>query len=81
MKRSLLKRLAIALVSAGWIFPLSLAFSWSSDFLWKTHLIAARLGSPDPFHPFFLAPAAFYGAMAWLFATIIAWTMYLTRNR
>jgi hypothetical protein len=61
--------------------PLCLAFAWSSDFLWHTHLVAAGVAEPNPWHPFLWAAPAFIIAMVWLFVTIVVWALYLTRDR
>jgi hypothetical protein len=74
------RRLAMILVSIGWIAPLTLA-CWSEHlFLWKVLLPMARHGKAwigsFPFEQF--AERLFLFAMLWLAAVIAGWVWCLT---
>jgi hypothetical protein len=75
------KRIAISLLSIGWIAPLSLAFAIGRGFVWQTYQIVIGQGDSMPWHPFELVNGLFYFAMLWLAVVIVSWSMWLTKNR
>ena len=81
MKR-LAFRLLLAVFSAGWIAPLSLAFVTFYDFIWRAiwPMAAHHHGAAaPPFHLFSVADDLFYLSMVWLSAAIIYWVVRATR--
>ena len=74
------KRVAITLLSVGWIAPLSVAFSIGRSFAWLTYQLALGRTEPVPWHAFEFVDGLFYFAMLWMALAIGVWTFALTKR-
>jgi hypothetical protein len=73
----LLKRVTIALLSAGWIIPFCMSH-WLSQLFMATAVVPAiRDGKPwiGSFDPFPDIDRLFYISMIWLAAVIVTWSV------
>lgn len=76
MKR-FIRRLVIAILSSGWIIPLTASFTASYNFLFEV-LFINKGHYPSSFHPVSYADEAFYFSMIWLFLVVFGWSFHLS---
>jgi hypothetical protein len=77
-----LKRVMIALLSAGWIIPFCLTHWLSQEFMTAVVVPAIRVGKPwigsfDPFPPI---DRLFYISMIWLAVVLVTWSLRFTSS-